>query len=77
MEEGLGTSFLFGNVDKAGRLEGDVFDESEKRNLGRLSQIMGGGTSKMLNDLDKEARHNMDIQDYDQPPPSPMDNRVQ
>jgi transcription initiation factor TFIID subunit 1 len=63
------TGFLFGNVDEKGRLESDVFDESEKKQLAGLSEM---GVGSMLSQLDKESRNCMADVDYAIPPPSPM-----
>ena len=39
MDAGFGAGFLFGNVDKHGRLESDVFDDQEKRQIKGLSSL--------------------------------------
>ena len=67
--EGGLTNFLFGNVDEDGRLESDVFDDSEKAQVNALAQMGMGG---LLDDFDKEARENMLPEDYKLPPPSPL-----
>jgi hypothetical protein len=70
MDEDSGlTNFLFGNVDEDGRLESDVFDDSEKLQVNALSQMGMGG---LLDDFDKEAREYMLPEDYKMPPPSPL-----
>ena len=55
------TNFLFGNVDEDGRLESDVFDDSEKSQVNALSQMGMGG---LLDDFDKEAREYMLPEDH-------------
>ena len=37
--DGLGAGFLFGNVDEHGRLESDVFNDDEKKQLRGLSSM--------------------------------------
>lgn len=66
--EGL-TGFLFGNVDESGRLESDVFDDEEKKQLEGLSTL---GMNNILCKLDEEGRTGMVVEDYAIPPPSPM-----
>ena len=39
MASGFGAGFLFGNVDKHGRLESDVFDDEEKKHLTGLTEM--------------------------------------
>ncbi|XP_065160409.1 transcription initiation factor TFIID subunit 1 isoform X2 [Atheta coriaria] len=42
------TGFLFGNIDEAGQLDSDVFDEDTQRQLGSLGKL---GLGSILNDL--------------------------
>merc|ERR1711920_539108 len=69
--DNFGAGFLFGNVDKEGRLEtDDVFDDDEKKHLAGLSSIAVGG---VIDEYNKESEKLIkgDNHGYDMVPPSP------
>ena len=71
MADNFGAGFLFGNVDKEGRLESDdVFDDDEKKHLAGLSSITVGG---VIDQFNKESKKLLGDDDhgYDMVPPSP------
>merc|ERR1711990_110606 len=67
--DGLGAGFLFGNVDEHGRLESDVFNDDEKKQLRGLSSM---GVTGLIEEYDKEAKKLVDDDDFDMVPQSPM-----
>ena len=67
--DNFGAGFLFGNVDKEGRLESDdVFDDDEKKHLSGLSSIAVGG---VIDEYNKESAKLIkgDEHGYDMVPP--------
>ena len=44
------TSFLFGNIDDKGQLEGDVFDDDVKKQLASLSRLGLGSLLRQVTD---------------------------
>lgn len=48
------TSFLFGNIDAHGQLEGDVFDGECKRQLASLSRLGLGSLLRQVTDDGEE-----------------------
>merc|ERR1711953_1648496 len=68
MDAGFGAGFLFGNVDKHGRLESDVFDDQEKRQIKGLSSL---GVTGIIDDFNTESKKMMEADDFDIVPQSP------
>merc|ERR1712141_104956 len=68
MDAGFGAGFLFGNVDKQGRLESDVFDDQEKRQIKGLSSL---GVTGIIDDFNAESKKMMEADDFDMVPQSP------
>ena len=67
--DNFGAGFLFGNVDKEGRLESDdVFDDDEKKHLAGLSSITMGG---VIDEYNRESKKLISDEDRDFIPPSP------
>ena len=48
------TSFLFGNLDDNGQLEGDVFDEDVKKQLGSLARLGLGSLLRQVSSNNEE-----------------------
>ncbi|KAB7507258.1 hypothetical protein Anas_01220 [Armadillidium nasatum] len=61
------TSFLFGNIDARGQLEGDVFEPECKRQLASLSRLgLGSLLRQVTNDDDDDEDEDEDDDDEDE-----------
>lgn len=56
------TSFLFGNIDDRGELEGDVFDDDVKSQLASLSRL---GLGSLLRQVTDDANEDEEDEDSD------------
>lgn len=61
------TSFLFGNIDACGQLEGDVFDPECKRQLASLSRLGLGSLLRQVTDDDDDDEEDEDEDEDDDP----------
>lgn len=64
-QEGISlTSFLFGNVDEAGRLESDILDSESQRHLASLGRLgLGSFLAEMVGDGVVEKNDNSESDD--------------
>lgn len=61
------TSFLFGNIDTHGQLEGDVFDVECKRQLASLSRLgLGSLLRQVTDDGDEDDEDEDDDDDHEE-----------
>ena len=67
------TSFLFGNIDQAGQLEGEFLDESTKKQLGSLGNMLSDtNLNSIVDEVSTEAKEGI----KDLPPDAELEDAV-